>query len=154
MTSFLVHTGQHYDVKAPYAVSTLHRPSNVDDMKVLKGLIDTLLEISQRMPIIFPIHPRTKKALASIESLGSGLYFGPPQNPRQGIHCMDPIGYLDFMSLILNASLVLTDSGGIQEETTVLGIPCLTLRENTRTPDHRHTWNKSRDWGDTGTNFE
>lgn len=118
----------------PYAVATLHRPSNVDDVKVLKGLIDTLLKISQRIPIIFPIHPRTKKALEAMGNWGHGLYFGPPPTPSQGVHCMDPIGYLDFMSLIANARLVLTDSGGIQEETTVLGIPCLTLRENTERP--------------------
>ena len=118
----------------PYAVATLHRPSNVDDIKVLKGLIDTLLKISRRIPIIFPIHPRTKKALEAMGSLGPGLYFGPPPTPPQTVHCMDPIGYLDFMSLIANARLVLTDSGGIQEETTVLGIPCLTLRESTERP--------------------
>ncbi len=119
---------------ARYAVATLHRPSNVDDIQVLKGLIDTLLQISQRVPIIFPIHPRTKKALEAIGSFGPGLYVGPAPTPPQGVHCMDPIGYLDFMSLVANARLVLTDSGGIQEETTVLGIPCLTLRENTERP--------------------
>lgn len=119
---------------ARYAVATLHRPSNVDDIQVLKGLIDTLLQISQRVPIIFPIHPRTKKALEAIGNFGPGLYFGPAPTPPQGVHCMDPIGYLDFMSLVANARLVLTDSGGIQEETTVLGIPCLTLRENTERP--------------------
>lgn len=119
---------------ARYAVATLHRPSNVDDIKVLKGLIDTLLQISERMPIIFPIHPRTKKALEAIGNFGPGLYFGPAPTPPQGVHCMDPIGYLDFMSLVANARLVLTDSGGIQEETTVLGIPCLTLRDNTERP--------------------
>ena len=117
-----------------YAVATLHRPSNVDDIKVLKGLIDSLLELSRRLPIIFPIHPRTKKALEGIGGFGPGLYFGSAPTPSQGVHCMDPIGYLDFMSLIAGARLVLTDSGGIQEETTVLGIPCLTLRENTERP--------------------
>ena len=120
--------------KAHYAVATLHRPSNVDDIKVLKGLIDTLLEISRRVPIIFPIHPRTKKALEAIGGFGPGLYFGAAPTPSQGVHCMDPIGYLDFMSLVASARLVLTDSGGIQEETTVLGVPCLTLRENTERP--------------------
>ena len=119
---------------APYAVATLHRPSNVDDIKVLKGLIDTLLEISRRLPVIFPIHPRTKKALEGIGGFGPGLYFGSAPTPSQGVHCMDPIGYLDFMSLIASARLVLTDSGGIQEETTVLGVPCLTLRDNTERP--------------------
>ncbi|MBA2486063.1 MAG: UDP-N-acetylglucosamine 2-epimerase (non-hydrolyzing) [Nitrospira sp.] len=119
---------------AQYAVATLHRPSNVDDIKVLKALIDTLLEISRRMPIIFPIHPRTRKALESIGSFGPGLYFGPGPIPSKGVHCMEPIGYLDFMSLVANARLVLTDSGGIQEETTVLGVPCLTLRESTERP--------------------
>jgi UDP-N-acetylglucosamine 2-epimerase (non-hydrolysing) len=117
-----------------YAVATLHRPSNVDDIKVLKGLIDSLLELSRCLPIIFPIHPRTKKALEGIGDFSPGLYFGSAPTPSQGVHCMDPIGYLDFMSLIAGARLVLTDSGGIQEETTVLGIPCLTLRENTERP--------------------
>ena len=120
--------------KMAYAVATLHRPSNVDDIKVLKGLIDTLLQVSRRMPIIFPIHPRTKKALEGIGGFGPGLHFGSEPMPSSGVHCMDPIGYLDFMSLIANARLVLTDSGGIQEETTVLGVPCLTLRENTERP--------------------
>ena len=100
----------------------------------------------------FPIHPRTKKALEAIENFGPGLYFGPAPTPPHGVHCMDPIGYLDFMSLIANARLVLTDSGGIQEETTVLGIPCLTLRENTERPDHGNAWNESSDWGGTRAN--
>jgi len=117
-----------------YAVTTLHRPSNVDNVTVLKGLVQSLLEVARRLPVIFPIHPRTKKALEAMGDLGPGLYFGAPPTPANGVHCMDPIGYLDFMSLVANARLVLTDSGGIQEETTVLGVPCLTLRENTERP--------------------
>ncbi len=120
--------------KGQYAVTTLHRPSNVDNLATLRGLIESLLEVAKRIPVVFPIHPRTRKALEGMDKLGPGLYFGPPPTPAKGVHCMDPIGYLDFMSLVANARLVLTDSGGIQEETTVLGIPCLTLRENTERP--------------------
>ncbi|MBX3237314.1 MAG: UDP-N-acetylglucosamine 2-epimerase (non-hydrolyzing) [Nitrospiraceae bacterium] len=120
--------------RSQYAVTTLHRPSNVDNMTILRGLVESLLEVGRRLPVIFPIHPRTKKALEAMGELGPGLYFGPPPTPVKGVHCMDPIGYLDFMSLVANARLVLTDSGGIQEETTVLGVPCLTLRENTERP--------------------
>ena len=120
--------------KGQYGVVTLHRPSNVDDLPILKGLIGALADVARQQPIVFPVHPRTRKSLETIPEFRSVMYFGDGPTPNKGIHCMDPIGYLDFISLVANSRLVLTDSGGIQEETTVLGIPCLTLRENTERP--------------------
>jgi UDP-N-acetylglucosamine 2-epimerase (non-hydrolysing) len=109
-----------------YAVLTLHRPSNVDDPDVLGGLLDALRDISMRLPIIFPVHPRTR---ANIDRFGF-----KSRVEDCGIRLVEPLGYLDFMNLYSGARLVLTDSGGLQEETTALGIPCLTLRENTERP--------------------
>ncbi len=106
-----------------YGVLTLHRPSNVDEPHRLGRLFDVLEEIHDELPIVFPVHPRTA---ASIE----GLLGGRPLRLRTTA----PLGYLDFLRLMSEARLVLTDSGGIQEETTVLGVPCLTLRENTERP--------------------
>jgi UDP-N-acetylglucosamine 2-epimerase (non-hydrolysing) len=128
-----------------YAVLTLHRPANVDDPEVLQEIISGLDEISRRLPIMFPIHPRTKKAVRRFGYEGSfrfldvepalaggshknGVVMGP------GIWCCDPLGYLDFQNLVVHSKFVMTDSGGIQEETTVLGIPCLTLRDTTERP--------------------
>jgi UDP-N-acetylglucosamine 2-epimerase (non-hydrolysing) len=110
-----------------YAVLTLHRPSNVDDRETFAGIIEALGQIGRRLPIIFAVHPRTRKAIADLglEELVNGSH---------GLRLIDPLGYLDFMWLYSGARLVLTDSGGIQEETTALGIPCLTLRENTERP--------------------
>jgi UDP-N-acetylglucosamine 2-epimerase (non-hydrolysing) len=110
-----------------YAVLTLHRPSNVDDTKAFVRLLEALEEIATRLPIIFPAHPRTRKMVAELELTDH------VQRIRD-LHVIDPIGYLDFLHLLSGARLVLTDSGGIQEETTVLGIPCITLRENTERP--------------------
>lgn len=109
-----------------YAVLTLHRPSNVDDRAIFSGILGSLIAISERLPIIFPVHPRTK---AKIDEFG----FKDSINDSN-IRLIEPLGYLDFMRLYSGATLVLTDSGGIQEETTVLGIPCLTLRDNTERP--------------------
>jgi UDP-N-acetylglucosamine 2-epimerase (non-hydrolysing) len=120
--------------KGRYGVVTLHRPSNVDNIGVLKGLVKALAEVAQLCPIVFPIHPRTKKVLESLEECKALVASDRTVPGPSGIFCMDPIGYLDFMCLVSNAKLVLTDSGGIQEETTVLGIPCLTLRDNTERP--------------------
>jgi UDP-N-acetylglucosamine 2-epimerase (non-hydrolysing) len=106
-----------------YAVLTLHRPSNVDEETSLRRLFAVLEEIHAEIPVVFPVHPRTR---ASIARLLSG------QAPR--LTLTDPLGYLDFLRLMADARLVLTDSGGIQEETTVLGVPCLTLRQNTERP--------------------
>ena len=109
-----------------YAVLTLHRPSNVDDENVFSGILDAMLAISERLPIIFPVHPRT---MAKIEEFGFAEAIA-----NSNIRLIDPLGYLDFMRIYSGATFVLTDSGGIQEETTVLGIPCLTLRHNTERP--------------------
>lgn len=105
-----------------YAVLTLHRPSNVDDPRVLERLLSALEEVQREIPILFPAHPRTRKA---IEALGK---------PPRGLRLLPPLGYLEFLGLMAEARMVLTDSGGLQEETTILGIPCLTLRENTERP--------------------
>jgi UDP-N-acetylglucosamine 2-epimerase (non-hydrolysing) len=105
-----------------YALVTLHRPSNVDDRSVLGSIMEALEEISKRIPVLFPIHPRTAKRVRD---------FGFSMN---GISTMDPLGYLEFLNLESTATVVLTDSGGLQEETTILGVPCLTLRHNTERP--------------------
>jgi UDP-N-acetylglucosamine 2-epimerase (non-hydrolysing) len=105
-----------------YAVLTMHRPANVDDPAVFARLFSAIERLQRELPIVFPVHPRTRKALAG---LGAGL---------PGLKLTEPLGYLDFMKLVAHARLVLTDSGGIQEETTVLGVPCLTLRNNTERP--------------------
>jgi UDP-N-acetylglucosamine 2-epimerase (non-hydrolysing) len=110
-----------------YAVLTLHRPSNVDDTKAFAGIIGALEQIAIRVPIVFPAHPRTRKMIAEL-----GLSERVDQ--IKNLTVIDPVGYLDFLQLLGGARLVLTDSGGIQEETTVLGIPCVTLRENTERP--------------------
>jgi UDP-N-acetylglucosamine 2-epimerase (non-hydrolysing) len=110
-----------------YAVLTLHRPSNVDDPVTLGRLFETIEEIQNRLPVILPVHPRTRKILA--ESDLAGRFERMP-----GLRLIDPLGYLDFLRLMASAKLVLTDSGGIQEETTILRVPCLTLRENTERP--------------------
>ena len=102
-----------------FGLITLHRPSNVDDPTVLSGLLGAFAEISTRCPLVFPVHPRTRARLGAV----------PP-----ALVLCEPLGYLDFIALQASARLVLTDSGGIQEETTVLGVPCLTLRENTERP--------------------
>ncbi len=109
-----------------YAVLTLHRPSNVDEEDIFSGLLDALIEIGEKLPVIFPAHPRTK---ANIEKFGFA-----DRVRNSNIRLIEPLGYLDFMNLYSGAKLVLTDSGGLQEETTALGIPCLTVRENTERP--------------------
>jgi UDP-N-acetylglucosamine 2-epimerase (non-hydrolysing) len=114
-------------VDTDYAVLTLHRPSNVDDRRTFSGILDALTEISLSIPIIFPVHPRTRK---TIDELGLAQQVAEIKDLR----LIDPLGYLDFLGLSSGAKVVLTDSGGLQEETTVLGIPCLTLRENTERP--------------------
>ena len=106
----------------PYAVVTLHRPSNVDDAAVLGGIMGALDDVANEFPVVFPAHPRTRKMLERIDRRGHGLTL------------IEPLGYLDFLRLMADAALVLTDSGGIQEETTILAVPCLTLRANTERP--------------------
>lgn len=110
-----------------YAVVTLHRPSNVDEPKALAGLVTVLEAIQSDMPVVFPVHPRTRKQL---DAVGLSARVDNMTNLR----LMEPIGYLEFLKLMASARIVLTDSGGIQEETTILRIPCLTLRDNTERP--------------------
>lgn len=109
-----------------YGMVTLHRPANVDDPQVLKSLLTTLRTISEELALIFPIHPRTE---ARIEQFGLQGFFDTPR-----IYRRPPLGYLEMLGLMGEARMVLTDSGGVQEETTALGVPCLTLRENTERP--------------------
>jgi UDP-N-acetylglucosamine 2-epimerase (non-hydrolysing) len=116
--------------KGEFATLTLHRPSNVDEPEVLSGILSALEEIARDVPIIFPIHPRTRKMVDQFgfsPRLSSGT-------PVRGIWMCEPLGYIDFLHLNMNARLVFTDSGGLQEETTVLGVPCITLRHNTERP--------------------
>ncbi len=110
-----------------YAVVTLHRPSNVDAEETLRPIVDALLDASGSLPIVFVAHPRTIKGLEKF-SLKAALKSAP------GVTLLEPVPYIRFMSLVTGARVVITDSGGLQEETTYLGIPCLTLRENTERP--------------------
>ena len=105
-----------------FALVTLHRPSNVDDPHVLRGILKSLLEISERLPIVFPVHPRTRYAISSFDLDVSSL------------HLLTPLPYIEFLALERRAVAVITDSGGVQEETTYLRVPCITLRNNTERP--------------------
>ena len=119
---------------ATYAVLTLHRPSNVDDPGALANFLEAFETLAGHIPIVFPVHPRVKQRLAR-EGNGGIAATEPPDRLRsKGLVYIDPLGYLDFVALLSRARLVLTDSGGIQEETTMLGVPCLTLRETTERP--------------------
>jgi UDP-N-acetylglucosamine 2-epimerase (non-hydrolysing) len=108
-----------------YVALTLHRPSNVDDQETLLRLLEVMTRIQSEIPVVFPVHPRTRQRLEELD--------GRAPDTR-GLRLTDPLPYLDFLQLMANAHCVLTDSGGIQEETTALGIPCLTLRNNTERP--------------------
>jgi len=125
MASALAIPGRMGLAAKQYAVLTLHRPSNVDDPVVLSRILGAIAEVAKELPVVFPVHPRTRNQAAS-----GGLQL----ERTAGLMPMDPLGYLEFLSLMSQARLVLTDSGGLQEESTVLGIPCLTLRENTERP--------------------
>jgi len=109
-----------------YGVVTLHRPSNVDDPAQLGRLVDALVGAQSGLPLVFPVHPRTAARLAA-----AGL---TPRLEQAGVKLIEPAAYIRFMSLVSNAAAIVTDSGGLQEETTYLGIPCLTLRDNTERP--------------------
>ena len=102
-----------------FALVTLHRPSNVDDVRVLRGILKSLLEINESLPVIFPIHPRTRQAVTALDLDASAL------------HLLEPQPYIEFLALERRAVVVITDSGGVQEETTYLKVPCITLRNNT-----------------------
>jgi UDP-N-acetylglucosamine 2-epimerase (non-hydrolysing) len=113
-----------------YAVLTMHRPSNVEDSDKLREILEALCELAADMPILFPIHPRTRKR---VMDFGLEEFF--VDSPEQtGIRMIEPLGYLELLSLNMRARLVLTDSGGLQEETTILRVPCVTLRDNTERP--------------------
>ena len=110
-----------------YALLTLHRASNVDDAAVLEGILTALIEIQKKVPILFPVHPRTVRRIDDFD-------LRPLLSAAPDLYLVEPLGYLEFLDLMMHARLVLTDSGGIQEETTILGVPCLTLRNNTERP--------------------
>jgi UDP-N-acetylglucosamine 2-epimerase (non-hydrolysing) len=116
---------RNFDFAIPekFAIVTLHRPSNVDDESLSRDIVNALNEIAELVPLVVPLHPRGR---AQLEALG----FGQSEN----VHLVDPLGYLDFVTLMRNATAVITDSGGVQEETTILNVPCLTLRKNTERP--------------------
>jgi UDP-N-acetylglucosamine 2-epimerase (non-hydrolysing) len=118
--------GLFLEGKQGYAVLTMHRPANVDDKEVFRHLLETVRLVSERIPVVFPVHPRTRKALEE-HGLQACL-------DSERIVCLPPLGYLEMLGLVSSARLVLTDSGGLQEETTVVGVPCITLRENTERP--------------------
>jgi UDP-N-acetylglucosamine 2-epimerase (non-hydrolysing) len=111
-----------------YGLVTLHRPSNVDDPATLRSLLDLLHELAERLPLVFPVHPRT---LAAAARAGLGERLKPGQ---LRLVCLGPQAYLDTLSLAAGAAALLTDSGGLQEEASVLGVPCLTLRDSTERP--------------------
>jgi len=111
-------TGSH----ERYAVLTLHRPSNVDDRETMSGIWSAVSSVADRIPVLFPVHPRTRKQMEAFRL------------PLNGVSMMEPIGYMDMLYAVKGSTLVMTDSGGLQEETTALGVPCLTIRENTERP--------------------
>jgi len=114
-----------------YAVVTLHRPSNVDRREALEPLVQQLVQVSQDLPLVFAVHPRTRRKL---EEFGLLATLSQPGKGGSRITLTEPLGYIQFMNLVCSARAVITDSGGVQEESTYLGIPCLTLRENTERP--------------------
>lgn len=119
---------KEYDLKPKsFGLVTLHRPSNVDNPDILKNLCNMLVQISDKIPLVFPVHPRTMKNLEQHNLL-------PILNNSPNLLLPEPLSYIPFMNMVFNCRLVITDSGGIQEETTYLGIPCLTLRPNTERP--------------------
>jgi UDP-N-acetylglucosamine 2-epimerase (non-hydrolysing) len=109
-----------------YALVTLHRPSNVDAEERLRAVVDALVELGRHTRIFFPIHPRTRARLAATDGL--------ERLQQAGVACMEPLGYLDFLSLECGAGMIVTDSGGLQEEAAALGVPCYTLRPSTERP--------------------
>jgi UDP-N-acetylglucosamine 2-epimerase (non-hydrolysing) len=119
-------------IAPPFALLTLHRPSNVDDEGALRRIFAALETVAQAIPIVFPVHPRTVKKMQELGVGAPGASAGAVR--PVGLRMIEPLGYLDFLHLQKRARLVLTDSGGIQEEASILGVPCLTLRENTERP--------------------
>jgi UDP-N-acetylglucosamine 2-epimerase (non-hydrolysing) len=109
----------------PFIVVTLHRPATVDDPAAFREMLDTLVVLGQQYPVLFPVHPRTRERIRSL---------GFPAEGTPGLRLLDPMGYVEMLGLVSGARLVVTDSGGLQEETTYLGVPCLTVRQNTERP--------------------
>jgi UDP-N-acetylglucosamine 2-epimerase len=128
----------HNSLSQRYALVTLHRPANVDDGVVVRRILQSLLEVSQDLAVVFPAHPRTRKRIADF-----GLH-------AEQLQILDPLSYLEFLGMQSRATVVI-DSGGIQEETTYLGVPCLTLRENTERP-LRFPWERTFSSDATRTN--
>lgn len=129
--------GEEQDQHRPYAIVTLHRPSNVDNREVFGEILEALSALATKITVLFPVHPRTTNRMREFTFKDYCDFFDeirPVQVATSRIQCIPPLGYLDFLCLMSNARLVLTDSGGIQEETTVLGVSCVTLRENTERP--------------------
>lgn len=114
-------------IPGEYALLTLHRPSNVDNPEIFSKIIDALISIQNEIPVLFPIHPRTLKRIKEYD-LSNRL------SEAINLKLIEPLGYMEFLDLMIHAKMILTDSGGIQEETTILGVPCLTIRENTERP--------------------
>jgi UDP-N-acetylglucosamine 2-epimerase (non-hydrolysing) len=113
-----------FPLKTPYVLVTLHRPANVDNLPWLEQTLRVLAECAKELAVVFPVHPRTQQRIRELPSF----------RPVEGLHLLDPLPYLEFLALQQHAAIVVTDSGGIQEETSFLGIPCLTVRENTERP--------------------
>jgi UDP-N-acetylglucosamine 2-epimerase (non-hydrolysing) len=109
----------------PFIVVTLHRPATVDDPAAFREMLDTLVVLGQQYPVLFPVHPRTRERIRSM---------GFPAEGTPGLRLLEPMGYVEMLGLVSGARLVVTDSGGLQEETTYLGVPCLTVRQNTERP--------------------
>jgi UDP-N-acetylglucosamine 2-epimerase (non-hydrolysing) len=110
---------------APFVVVTLHRPATVDDPVALGEMLETLVALSEDQPVVFPVHPRTRERIRAA---------GFPAEGRGGLRLLEPMGYVEMLGLVAAARLVVTDSGGLQEETTYLGVPCLTVRQSTERP--------------------
>jgi len=121
--------------KDKYGTITLHRPSNVDDPLTFSALVDVLSEIAERLPLVFPVHPRTVDRIKDFKLETRFKFLGEREAvDDSGLHIVPAMGYLEFLALEAGSALVLTDSGGVQEESTILGVPCLTLRDNTERP--------------------
>lgn len=139
----------HISHLTDYALLTLHRPSNVDDKQSLARIMKALKEISTKIPIIFPAHPRTVKNIGNFGMSNRFMNWNGNSVRQNGIYLLKPLGYLDFLALEMNCKFVFTDSGGIQEETTVLNVPCLTLRNTTERPTTITQGTNTLVWNDT-----
>ncbi len=120
-------TARRLKLSGPFAVVTLHRPSNVDERGPLAELAQTLVRLSDELEVVFAVHPRTRRRLEEFALLDT-------LTAARGLRLTEPLSYIEFMSLVMRCAIAITDSGGVQEETTYLGVPCVTLRENTERP--------------------